>query len=170
MIEKTGEKPGDEAFRITTRTEVSETSCELIQSASRTIDILVHDYDEILLPNSEIGGLLPEFFLAHRQNRFRYLCSESDLLHDRGRNLVELARKYSTFIKLRQIPEHLNSARLQFLVTDSKASMVTRTPGSHDYFVDKNDRARARKLENQFEELWQRANSIPGIHVTGLSS
>ena len=168
MNEKTDQNTGD-SYQVTTRQQVSDSSCELIAHAGRTIDILVYDYDEVLLPHVVITDLLTQFFLQHRHNQFRYLCSESDLLRERGRGLIELARKFSSFIKLRQLPDGLKPVNRQYLLVDEVASMSTRDHGSSDYFINTNDRARGRQLKNQFEELWQRSDSIPGIHVTGLS-
>jgi hypothetical protein len=159
----------ENSYQVTSRQQVTESSALLIGKAKRTIDILVYDYDDILLPHNEITGWLTGFFLQHNQNRFRYLCSESDLLRERGRRLIELARKYSTYIKLRKIPEGLKPVNRQYMVIDAAASMQTRDHRSFDYYVHLDNRARGRQLENHFDALWQRAEGIAGIHVTGLS-
>ena len=99
---------------------------------------------------------------------FRYLCSESDILRERGSKLIQLARRFSTFIKLRQLTEGLKPVHQQFIVVDGESSMQTQNHGSYDYYAHLHERARARQLNNRFEELWQRSKAVPGIHITGL--
>jgi len=156
------------SYPVTTRLEVSECSSELLSKASRSINIFVYDYDDVLLPGSNIDELLSSFVRQHERNRFRYLCSESDLLRERGSKLIKLARRFSTFIKLRQLPDTLKSAHEQFIVIDESSSMQTQDRLSLNYYAHLNERPRARKLNNHFEELWQRSSAIPGVHVTGL--
>ncbi len=153
---------------ITTRLEVSETSVRLLSEARRSINILVYDYDDILLPGKNIEDLLSSFLRQHERNRFRYLCSENDLLRERGSKLIQLARRFSSFIKLRQLPDGLKSVHEQFIVIDENSSLQTQDRLSPNYYAHPNERARARKLNNHFEELWQRSSAIPGVHVTGL--
>lgn len=156
------------SFPINTRLEVLETSVRLLSEASRSINILVYDYDDILLPSNNIDELISSFVRQHERNRFRYLCSESDLLRERGSKLIKLARRFSSFIKLRQLPDGLKSVHEQFIVIDENSSMQTQDRLSLNYYAHLNERARARKLNNHFEELWQRSSTIPGVHVTGL--
>ncbi|NOY16615.1 MAG: hypothetical protein GXP23_06770 [Gammaproteobacteria bacterium] len=158
----------NDRFPINTREQVSETSTRLFQEASRSINILLYDYDEVLLPTNKIGDLLSMFIRQHEHCRFQYLCSENDILRERGGKLIQLARKFSTFIKLRQLPDGLKPIQEQFIVIDGNTSMLTRDHRSYDYYAHLNDRARAHKLNNHFEELWQRSEPVPGIHVTGL--
>ena len=94
-------------FPVNTRQQISETSCRLISEATRNINILIYDYDDILLPPAKIDDLLAAFIRQHQRNRFRYLCSESDILRERGGKLIQLARRFSTFIQLRQLPDDL---------------------------------------------------------------
>ncbi len=156
------------SFPVNTRLEISETSVRLLEVARRSINILVYDYDDILLPSTNIDELVSSFLRLHERNRFHYLCSESDLLRERGSKLIKLARRFSSFIKLRQLPDGLKSVHEQFIVVDESSSMQTQDRKSHNYYAHLNDRTRARKLNNHFEELWQRSSAIPGVHVTGL--
>ncbi len=155
-------------FPVKSREHVTETSLRLIQEANRSINILLYDYDEVLLPGSKIGDLLSAFIRQHERCRFQYLCSENDILHERGGKLIQLARKFSTFIKLHQLPDGLKPVQEQFLVVDGNASMLTQHHSSYDYYAHFNDRAMAHKLNNRFDELWQRSEPVPGIHVAGL--
>ena len=155
-------------FQINSRLQVSETSHHLISEASRSINILLYDYDGILLPVTKIDDLLSSFIRQHERSRFRYLCSESDLLRERGGKLIKLARRFSTFIKLRQLPNGLKPVNEQFIVVDGSSSLQTQDHRSYDYYAHLNERARAHLLNNRFDELWQRSAAIPGIHVTGL--
>ena len=157
-----------DSFQVNSRQQATETSITLLGEARRTVDVLLYDYDELLLPHAEITDLLPTFFRQHQRNQFRYLCSESNILHERGGALVQLARRFSTFIKLRQLPDGLKPVNEQFLLIDSHSSMQTRDHRSSDYYVHLNNRVRGRQLEHRFEELWQRSTAVPGIHVTGL--
>lgn len=155
-------------FNVNTRQQISDTSLRLISEANRRINILLYDYDDILLPVTKIDDLLASFIRQHQRSRFHYLCSESDLLHERGGKLIKLARRFSTFITLRQLPDDLKPVREQFIVNDDRACMQTQDHRSKEYYVHLNDRARALQLNNRFDALWQRSTAVTGIHVTGL--
>mgnify|MGYP003573248127 FL=1 len=58
-------------FQINTRQQISETSCDLISEANRSINIMLYDYDDILLPASRIDELLSSFIRQHERSRFR---------------------------------------------------------------------------------------------------
>jgi len=161
-------KTDNDHFKVNTRQHISDTSCQLISEANRSINILLYDYDEILLPPLKIDDLLSSYIRQHERSRFHYLCSESDILRERGGKLIQLARRFSTFITLRQLPDDLKPVREQFIVNDDKACIQTQDHRSKEYYVHLNDRARALQLNNHFDALWQRSTSVPGIHVTGL--
>lgn len=167
MIEENNNSDSN-SFQINTRHQASEISYRLLDEASRSINILLYDYDETLLPVTKIDDLLSSFITKHERCVFRYLCSESDILHERGSKLIQLARRFSTFIKLRQLTDGLKPVQQQFIVVDGESSMQTQNHRSYDYYAHLNERARARQLNNRFEELWQRSRAVPGIHVTGL--
>jgi hypothetical protein len=167
MVEENNNSNSD-SFQINTRDLASETSCRLLDEANRSINILLYDYDEILLPVTKIDDLLSSFIRNHEKCVFRYLCSESDILRERGSKLIQLARRFSTFIKLRQLTEGLKPVHQQFIVVDGESSMQTQNHRSYDYYAHLHARARAYQLNNRFEELWQRSTAVPGIHVTGL--
>lgn len=168
MSEDSGIQTGHEHFRIDNRQQASAASLELIGKARREINILVHDYDDVMLPPMQFTGLLSEFITQHQQNRVRYLCSESSRLHERGARLVELARRFSTFIKLRQIPDDLKPVTEQCLLIDDIGSLHQQDYNLASYYVSVDDRVRNRRHSRHFDDLWQRAGSVPGIHVTGL--
>lgn len=155
-------------FNVNTRQQISDTSFRLMSEANRRINILLYDYDDILLPVTKIDDLLTSFIRQHERSRFHYLCSESDLLRERGGKLIQLARRFSTFITLRQLPDDLKPVREQFIVNDDKACIQTQDHRSKEYYVHLNDRARALQLNNHFDALWQRSTAVAGIHVTGL--
>lgn len=157
------------SLRTSNRIEASELSLELLGSARRHLDVLVYDYDDVLMPGARIQELLTRFMHEHERNQFRLLCSETRHLREKGGSLIELAHRFSTFIKLRQIPEEYRPVTDQFIIADDHASLRQHDFTAPSYFVSFNDRASVRPLHNRFEELWQRSAAVPGIHATGLS-
>lgn len=155
--------------RTNDRREATSLSGELLSQAKRHLDILVYDYDEVLLPPAVLADQLSRFMHENERNEFRLLCSETRHLHEKGGSLIELARRFSSFIKLRQIPEEYRPVTEQFILVDDNASLRQHDFTAPGYFASFNDRATVRPLHNRFEELWQRSAAVPGIHVTGLS-
>ena len=155
-------------FNVNTRQHISETSYRLISEANRRINILLYDYDDILLPVTKVDELLSSFIRQHERSRLHYLCSESNILRERGGKLIQLARRFSTFIKLRQLPDDLKPIHEQFIIIDGESCIQTQDHRSYDYYANLHNRARARQLNNHFEALWERSSAVAGIHVTGL--
>ena len=168
----TNDTPADterRSERTNDRRQATALSLELITRATRHLDILVYDYDEVLLPPAELAEQLTRFMHEHEHNVFRLLCSETRHLREKGGSLIELARRFSSFIKLRQVPEEYRPVTEQFILSDDNASLRQHDFTAPGYFASFNDRATVRPLHNRFEELWQRSAAVPGIHVTGLS-
>lgn len=155
-------------FQVNTRQQISDTSCDLISQARRNINIMLYDFDDILLPVTRVDELLSSFIRQHERSRFHYLCSESDILRERGGKLIQLARRFSTFITLRQLPDDLKPIREQFITIDGESCMQTQDHRSYEYYANLDNRARTLQLNNHFEALWQRSSAVAGIHVTGL--
>ena len=155
-------------FQINTRQHISDTCCDLISQARRNINIMLYDYDDILLPVTRVDELLSSFIRQHERSRFHYLCSESDILRERGGKLIQLARRFSTFITLRQLPDDLKPIREQFITIDGESCMKTQDHRSYEYYANLENRARTLQLNNHFEALWQLSSAVAGIHVTGL--
>ena len=156
-------------MRTGSRSEASELALEILESAERRIDVLLHDFDEVILPPAQVAGLLTRFMRRHDHNRFRLLLADTRHLHEKGMALIELARRFSTFIKLRQVAEEYQPVTEQFIIGDDHMSLRQHDFTATSYFASFKDRASARPLQRRFDELWQRSAAVPGIHVTGLS-
>ena len=84
--------------RTNDRREATSLSGELLSQAKRHLDILVYDYDEVLLPPAVLTDQLSRFMHENERNEFRLLCSETRHLQEKGGSLIELARRFSSFI------------------------------------------------------------------------
>ena len=165
--ETTGSKR--RSIRTGNRAEASELAHEIIETADRRIDVLLHDFDEVMLPTEQLTDMLARFMRKHDHNQFRLLLAETRHLTEKGGALIEFARRFSSFVKLRKVAEEYHPVSEQFIIGDDHMSLRQHDFTAPSYFASFNDRASARTLQRRFDELWQRSGAVPGIHVTGLS-
>ena len=154
--------------RVDDRIAAAEASLALFGEARHELSLLVRDFDDSLHPPG-FEQLLAGFIRGHSRNRIRYLCADTAHLREQGARLVDLARRFSSYVSLRQVPAEYLPVNEQYILLDDHGYLRQGDLSTARYFLCRHDRATVRRLRNHFDEMWQRAHEVPGIHVTGLS-
>ena len=141
---------------------------DLLRRARREILILSPHLDGFLFNTTEVAHALADFATRHRQNQARILVEHGrQTIHDNPR-IIELCRRFSDFIRLRQVGEHLLGGREMFLVVDQLTILQQPDVDSPLWLITPESRLKATKLKNHFDEHWQHAVLLPEINTMGL--
>jgi hypothetical protein len=141
---------------------------DMLAQARRRIAIFAPTLDALLFNTSPVTQTFASFAAAHRHNLARLLVENSaQAVHDNGR-VVELCRRFSGFIKMRQVDEDHAGLREMFVIIDDHAYLHQRDIDNPHFLAAVNARRDVRPLILQYERMWDRSHAIPSILTTGL--
>jgi phosphatidylserine/phosphatidylglycerophosphate/cardiolipin synthase-like enzyme len=150
------------------RVEAHDLMADMLTQARRRIAIFAPTLDASLFNTSRVTQALASFAAADRHNLVRLLVENSaQAVHDNGR-IAELCRRFSDFIKMRQVDEDQAGLREMFVVIDDHAYLHQRDIDNPDFLAAVNARRDVRPLILQYERMWDHSHSIPSILATGL--
>ena len=150
------------------RLEAHDLMADMMAPARRRIAIFAPVLDASLFNTSRVTQALASFAAAHRHNLARLLVENSaQVIHDNGR-IIELCRRLSDFIKMRQVDEDHAGLREMFVIIDDHAYLHQRDIDNPDFLAAVNTRRHARPLIMRYERMWDRSHSIPSILTVGL--
>jgi hypothetical protein len=153
---------------LRSRVEAHEVMVDMLAQARRRIVIFAPVLDASLFNTSRVIQTLADFAAGHRHNLARLLVENSaQAVHDNGR-VIGLCRRFSDFIKMRQVDEDHAGLREMFVVIDDHAYLHQRDIDNPDFLSAVNARRDARPLILQYERMWDRGHSIPSILTVGL--
>lgn len=150
------------------RDPTKQAIAELLRQARREILIFSSHLEGFLFNTTEVAHALADFAARHRHNQAHILVEHGrQAIHDNPR-IIELCRRFSDFIRLRQVGEHLLGGREMFLVVDQLAILQQPDVDSPLWLITPESRLEATKLKNHFDEHWQHAVILPEINTMGL--
>ena len=141
----------------------SSAALSLITQSRRTIDIFTHNLDPRILDTAEIAEAMINFIKISQHSKIRILLGDPTNLVKSRHRLVELSRKFSSFISIRRTnPEYL-SATYNLFIADKKAFIYR--PSSYEYYgiVNYNANYDCKQHLERYNEIWER--SEPAIEL-----
>ncbi|MFT5452283.1 MAG: hypothetical protein ACI9N9_001773 [Enterobacterales bacterium] len=138
----------------------------LISQARQSIDIFSHDLDPRILNSTEISDAVKQFIKISSKSKIRILISDPDQPLKRGHCLIELSRRFSSFISIRTTNVDYQSTAYSFLMVDHKALLYR--PNSNQYLalVNFSAQSECRQYREFFNTVWD--NSEPASEIRQL--
>lgn len=155
-------------FRASGREALKENVAVAFENACHSISIYSPLLDPANFNQSRVVDALAKFCSGGRPNKARILVDRGDETIRSNSRLADLARRFSDFVELRQLSEGYGAPSDMFVVIDrdgylhqpdsEKAECIVQFSASHEVGA----------LSRRFEQLWERSEAIPGLHVLGL--
>jgi hypothetical protein len=140
---------------LTGRAEMAQHALGLVRKARLELVLLSYDLDPRLYGSEEFAEAVKDFLLSHERARLRGLVQSPKSAMRSSNRLVELARRLSSRIELRQLPEDRGELREDQLICDARHFMRRRDPGDLEATFFDDAPLKARDLLKEFDELWQ---------------
>jgi len=105
----------------------------LVSQARLSIDIFSHNLDPRVLNTTEISDAVKKFIKISPKSQIRILISEPKQVSKNGHCLIELSRKFSSFISIRKTNNDYRSTPYSFLMVDHKALLYR--PNANEYLA-----------------------------------
>lgn len=103
-----------------------------------------------------------------RRSELLFLVEDEQFVIRVNSRLVALARQFSSYIKVRVIPEELVKRQEMFIVCDAEGYLHQPNIERPTGFMSTSDAGTARRLGQHFRELWDRSEPPRELIVTGL--
>ena len=132
-----------------------EYAVSLCENASRYICILSPQLDHAAFDNGKLVDALSALARRSRQTQVRILISDSRPLVTRGHQLLQLARRLPSTVRIRKLAEHPNWNNETVVIKDRDGVLYKPGGSEHDAFYEPNSRASTHRHLELFDELWR---------------
>lgn len=155
-------------LRVHGRVEAQELMADMLEQARRKISIFAPLLDSYLFSTTRVGSALASFAAAHRNNLARFLIEDVDQALRHNGRIVELCRRLSDFIKIRQVGQDDAGLREMFVIIDDSTYLHQPDTEKPDYLAGLEARGEAKHFSAAYERMWERSRPISAIHTLGL--
>ncbi len=127
----------------------------LCESASRHICIQSPKLDYAAFDNSELVAALSALARNSRQAQVRILINDSRALVGRSHQLLQLARRLPSVVRIRKLAEHPQWNNETIVIRDTNGVLYKPGGSDHDAFFEPDSRASTARHLELFDDLWR---------------
>lgn len=149
---------------LRTREELRAGMLELIGAARADLAIAAPALDASLFSGSDLGSAIAHFLTRRAANRVRIVVEDTEHMLATSTRIVELARRLSDKLFIRRLGEVHHGMDEMFMVADRKACLAQHDVHVIDATLDIGTPRLAAPFALRFEELWDAAEPVPGLH------
>jgi predicted GNAT family N-acyltransferase len=163
-----GPTPPFELLRFAGEPDCRRGLAECLAEPRRRLLILSQQLDHVLFDAPAVVDAVSAFARSGAAALARILITDSSLIVSRGHRLVELSRRLDSRIEIRRVPDELAPADTSFVTWDDQGYFLL--PDFRQYLASANryDPVQARRLADQFAQLWERSVLDPELRVLRL--
>jgi hypothetical protein len=143
--------------------EFKTAAIELAQSARLGLTILSYDLGRDLYGDSAFVAAVRNLATRHKHAQVRILVHSPEWVRRSGHRLVELMRRLTTFVAMRELPEDKKEIRNELLIADERALLLRESPDDHEAQYYNDSPQLARQWLHRFDQWWESAEPAPGL-------
>ena len=151
----------DLEIELTTRAETRHATELMVGQAQSTLEIFSRDLDPFLYDREPFLNALSNLCHRNRKARIRFLVQDPTTPVKRNHRLIELARRLSSSIELRQPHEDYRYYNEAFLIADGcgliHRSLADQFEGTSNFYTP----IEAQRKLDFFTEVWERSEAHP---------
>lgn len=135
----------------------------LASQAQKSLCILSRDLERAIYNTAEFTAALTRLAASSRYSMIRILLQDSSDVVHRSHRLVDLSRRLSSSIHIRQPHEEHRGVTQAFLVADDTGYMRRVIAGRYEGTASFNAPGEARELMQLFELMWEKSAPDPEL-------
>jgi len=139
---------------LSTLDEYRAAVAEIAKRANRSLAIYTPDLEPQLYDHDLFLEPLKRLVLARSHARLRVLISDPARVMREGNRFMQMARRLTSYIELRNVPPEFRNNPAAFIIADGAAIVYRQQCTRWDGIVEMNDPAVARRYLNFFDEAW----------------
>jgi hypothetical protein len=141
---------------------------EIATRARRTLSIYTTDLEPQIYDTDLFLEPVKRLVLARSHARLRVLISDPSRVSREGNRFMQMARRLTSYIDLRNVAPEYRSNPCSFIVADDKAMAYRQQSSRWDGIVEFNDQAVVRRYLSYFDEVWAGSIIQPELRATAI--
>ncbi len=151
----------DGIIHFDSRVDNREFATELVGQATRTLRILTYDLENAIYDNAPFIQAVTTLVKRSRHSKIHILIKESSQAIKNGHRLIELARRFPSFIHLQRPLEEDADSLDAFIVADESGYIYRRDATRPEGIANFHGPLRARQLRKAFDTVWEKSTPDP---------
>lgn len=148
-------------IELESSTDCAHATDLLVQQASSRIDLFTRDLDPAIYDREPFLTDLSSTCAQRQAIHVRVLIQSPVTPIKRGHRLIELSRRLSSIIEIRQPHSDYSHFNEAFLIVDQRGLVHRRFSDRFEGRANFNDIATAQRLTTFFNEVWEHSESSP---------
>jgi hypothetical protein len=157
------EEVANKSRELSTRVEFRDAACELARSASLHLNILSYALEREVYGHPDFVRAVQALATRHRMARIRILIHSPEWASRSGHRLVELARRLTSFVEMRELHEQDKQLISEVLIADERALLFRESPDTLVALYQPGAPQAARPWLKRFEGLWAGGEAVQAL-------
>lgn len=153
---------------LSTLDEYRAAVAEIATRANRTLSIYTPDLEPQLYDQDMFLDPLKRLVLARSHARLRVLISDPARAAREGNRFMQMARRLTSYIDLRNVAPEYRSNPCSFIVADDKAIVYRQQASKWEGIVEFDDAAIVKRYLAYFDEVWAGSLIQPEMRATAV--
>ena len=153
---------------LSTLDEYRTAVAEIAKRANRSLSIYTPNLEPLLYDQDGFLEPLKRLVLARGHARLRVLISDPARVTREGNRFMQMARRLTSFIELRNVPPEFRSNPAAFIIADASAIAYRQQCSRWDGIVEFNDQQVVKRYLAHFDEVWAVSLIQPELRATAI--
>lgn len=145
------------------RQELFSITTNMLTRTERNLDIVSRHLDPLVYDQVETVEAIKAMALGNRQAQIRVVVTDLRPVLGRGHRLLELAQRLTSFISIRVPGKSHKNFNEALLIADNNAYIYRPFADRYEGEAHFQNRGKARDLKSRFDDLWEKADTHPGL-------
>jgi hypothetical protein len=153
---------------LSTLEEYRAAVSELATRAQRSLSIYTPNLEPLIYDQDCFLEPVKRLVLARGHARLRVLISDPARTSREGNRFMQMARRLTSFIELRNVPPEFRNNPASFIVADDRAIAYRQQASRWDGIVEFDDQSVVRRHLAYFDEVWAVSLIQPELRATAI--
>jgi hypothetical protein len=167
MMEKRQDVTGKRSI-LSTLDEYRAAVAEIATRAQRSLSIYTSNLEPLIYDQDCFLEPVKRLVLARGHARMRVLISDPARAARDGNRFMQMARRLTSYIELRNVPSEYRSNPASFIIADDKAIAYRQQSARWDGIVDFDDQQVVKRYLAYFDEVWAVSLIQPELRATAI--
>lgn len=148
---------------LSTQAEFRDAACELVSNARLQLNILTYAFEREIYGHTDFTQAVQALCTHHARAKVRILIHSPEWASRSGHRLVELARRLSSFIEMREMNPQDKDLTSEVLVADEQALLLRESPDTLTSRFYPDDMRQAGSWLRRYEGLWNGGQTVQAL-------
>ena len=153
---------------LSTLDEYRAAVAEIAKRAHRSMSIYTPNLEPLIYDQDMFLEPLKRLVLARGHARLRVLISDPARVVREGNRFMQMARRLTSFIELRNVPPEFRDNPAAFIIADASAIAYRQQCSKWEGIVEFNDQQIVKRYLAYFDEVWAVSLIQPELRATAI--